>query len=301
MIERTNIYEGEFSPTGVQTAMCLRKLYLRKIMGLVSKAPPYALWYGSALHKGVEAYYVHRSSSTWEEAAALSVEAFAKEWNSHGSNGDGKRTLAGGIVTMGNYCTYYQDDMAKFLPQFIEASQWVEMPNGTNMLCKIDRVRDDMGMYTIVDTKSSSWPLTDFWYKGFANDLQTSMYYHTVEEMVGECQGIQIDGIKVPPPKEGSTTTPFSRRTILREELQIQDALNTYCHVTDYIMKAIGEWQQSGDEEKFIKDMYCNQNMCGDYGGCEYLPICTYGFKHPAVQVDFERVEVPQPKEKTSE
>jgi hypothetical protein len=112
------------------------------------------------------------------------------------------------------------------------------------------------------------------------------MYYHCVEEMLGECQAIQIDGIKVPPPPPGGKTVAFSRRTFLREELQIQDALNTYCHMTDYMMDCISKY--GDDEEALLKAFYCNQTKCNDYGGCEYKPICMYGFKHPAVAVDFE-------------
>ena len=294
-IERTNIWKGEFSPTGIENSFCLRKVYLSKIMGLKSKATPYPLWYGSAIHSAVEAFYINRSSLTYEECVILALKAFTVSWTAHGSVGDSKRSLDGGILTMGNYCEYYKDDVATFLPEFVEGSQWVEMPNGTMMLSKIDRVRDDSGLYTVVDTKTSSWALTDFYFRGYQNNFQTSMYYHTVSEVVGECQAIQIDGIKVPPPPETSATTPFARRTVLREELQIEDALNTYCHITDYIMKVIGKFQQSGDEEKFVKDMYCNQTKCNDYGGCEFLPICTYGFHHPSVGIDFERVDVAKP------
>jgi hypothetical protein len=286
-LERTNFSKGEFSPTGVMTSFCLRKFYFSKVLKLKSRATPYALWYGSAIHKGVEAYYKLRSDHEWEDCAREAIEAFTKEWISYNTEGDKKRHLAGGIETIGRYCMYYKDDVAKFLPQFIETKQWVEMPNGTMLLCKIDRVRDDEGRFTIVDTKTSSWPLTDFYFKDFANDLQTTLYYYAVSQVVGECHGVQIDGIKVPHPPESSSTIPFSRRTFVREELQIQDALNTYCRHTDYMLKCAEKYKD--DEEAMLKAFYCNQTKCGEYAGCEFLPICRYGFNHPAIGVDFYR------------
>jgi hypothetical protein len=285
-VERTDIWQGEFSPTGVETAFCYRKIYLKKVLGLVEKKPAYALWFGAAIHKGVEAYYVNRPSLSWEQTSQLAVEAFVSSWIRNKSNGDSKRNLAGGIAIMGAYCDYYKDDVANIVPEFVEASQWIQMPNGTHCLMKIDRVRDDSSLYTVVDTKTSSWPLTDFYFRGYENNFQTSCYYHCVEEMLGECQAIQIDGIKVPWPGPDSKTVPFSRRTFLREELQIADALNTYCRMTDYIMENLGKYEH--DEEKLLEMFYCNQTKCNDYGGCEYKPICMYGFSHPAVAVDFE-------------
>lgn len=285
-LERTDIFSGEFSPTGIEGAFCYRKMYLKKVLGLVEKRPAYALWFGSAVHSGVEFFYINRHNLSYEECRNGAVEVFAKSWIEHKSNGDKKRNLASGLTIMGNYCEYYKDDLANIVPEFVEAKQWITMPNGTHMLCKIDRVRDDYGLYTVVDTKTSSWPLTDFYFKGYENNFQTSMYYHCVEEMLGECQAIQIDGIKVPPPAPGSATVGFARRTFLREDLQIQDALNTYCQMTDYMMEALTTYEH--DEEMLLKKFYCNQTKCNDYGGCEYKPICMYGFSHPAVAVDFE-------------
>ena len=298
-LERTDIWSGEFSPTGIETAFCYRKIYLKKVLGLVEKRPAYALWFGSAIHSAVEYYYVNRPEMSWEDTAIGSVEAFVESWVPHKSNGDKKRNLASGIAIMGAYCEYYKDDIANIVPEFVEAKQWVPMPNGTHLLCKIDRVRDDDGAYTVVDTKTSSWPLTDFYFKGFENNFQTSMYYYCVEQMLGECQAIQIDGIKVPHPAPTSVTVPFSRRTFLREELQIADAVNTYCQMTDYIGQTLKDYE--GDEEMLLKKFYCNPTKCNDYGGCEYKPICMYGFTHPAVAVDFDyKPPVRKNKEKVS-
>jgi len=286
--ERTNVWNGEFSPTGIESAFCYRKFYLRKLLGLERNRPPIALKFGGAIHKGVETFYVLKSQIPFEEAKMRAVEAFAVEWASAGLNGDDKRDAASGIIIMNNYCEYYKDDHAEISPEFVESQQWIEMPNGTHMLFKIDRTRLEGDRKIVVDTKTSSWPLTDFFFQGYQNALQTSLYYYGVDKILDGCDGIQIDGIKVPPPKEGSATQPFARRTFIRTELQIADAVNTWCRMTDYIMEGINKYGEE-DQEALAAHMYCNQSKCNDYGGCEFRPICTYGFDHPTVQVDFTR------------
>lgn len=293
MIERTNIFKGEFSPTGVENAFCYRKMYYNKMLGLVSLRPPLALWFGSAIHSAVETFYKEKDAGVpFLEIKQHAVGAFTESWLEHGVEGDAKRNLATGITIVNNYCEYYKNDTADIIQEFVEAMQWVEMPNGTNLLCKIDRVRRDGRLLTVVDTKTSSWPLTDYYFQGYDNNFQTSMYYYVVSQILGEDIQIQIDGIKVPPPEPGSKTAPFVRRTFQRTELQIADAVNTYCRMTDYIMEGVEKYKD--DEEGLVRHMYCNQSKCNDYGGCEYLPVCKYGFKHPSIQVDFRRVEVPK-------
>ena len=289
--ERTNAYKGEFSPTGIEDAFCLRKFYYRKVLGLKPNRPAIALDFGASIHKGVEAFYQNKVELGHEEATVLAVESFAKAWLDCGIEGDAKRNLTSGIICMERYGVYYKDDSAILNPQFIESQQWVEMPNGTHMLFKIDRVRTETGENIIVDTKTSSWALTDFFFQSFENNFQTSMYLHGVNTiMEGGCDKIQIDGIKVPPPPEKGATIPFARRTFTRTELQVADALNTWCRVTDYIVGTLAKYKE--DEEALCAAMYCNQTKCKEYSGCEYLPICKYGFKHPSVQVEFIREEI---------
>lgn len=288
--ERSNPYKGEFSPTGIETAFCYRKFYLNKMLGLESNAPPIALHYGSAIHKGVETFYKLKPTMPHVEVKIIAIQEAVKEWQSYGIQGDDKRNLAGLLQTLDNYFEYYKDDNAQIAPEFVEATQWIEMPNSTHMLFKIDRVRIEGERRIVVDTKTSSWPLTDFYFQDYKNNLQTSLYFYGVDKILDGCDGVQIDGIKVPPPAEKSATVPFVRRTFVRSGLQIADAINTWCRVTDYIMAGIEKYKD--DSDGMTVYMYCNQKMCGDYGGCKYLPICMHGFDHPSVQVDFTRKEI---------
>jgi len=294
--ERTNAYKREFSPTGIEDAFCLRKFYYRKILGLKPNRPPIAMNFGAAIHKGVEAFYSAKDTMSPEEVAIHAVQAFCEDWLTYGIQGDNIRNVSSGIIIMQNYCKYYKDDHAIVAPEFVESQQWISMPNGTHMLFKIDRVRIETGANIIVDTKTSSWPLTDFYFKGFDNNFQTSMYLYGINEIMGEgCDIIQIDGIKVPPPDDKSTTVSFARRSFTRTDLQKADAINTWCRVTDQIIAALEKYKD--DEDALCACLYCNQTKCKEYSGCDYLPICKYGFKHPTVQVDFTREEIPKLKE----
>lgn len=286
--ERTNPLEGEFSPTGVESAFCMRYFYLSKILKMVSiHDGGLPLHFGSAIHKGVETFYCERGDLSLAEVSIAAIQAFTEDWLSHGVEGDAKRNLACGIMIIGNYCRTYAQDVATFNREFVEAPQWVPMPNGTMMLMKIDRLRVDGDFITVVDTKTSSWPLTPYYFQGFENKLQLSLYQYGVEMLLGRCDQVQIDGILVPYPPAGSKSLPFSRRSYVRTPLQIEDAINTYCDTTDRIMNALA----IDDPEKRIRAFPCNQGCCNNFGGCKFLPICRFGIDHPIVTTDFVRGE----------
>jgi hypothetical protein len=69
----------------------------------------------------------------------------------------------------------------------------------------------------------------------------------------------------------------------MRTDLQIQDAISTYCAVTDYIMSVLKK-----PESEWAERMYCDQSHCGDYSGCEFLDLCKHGLDHPTVKVNFD-------------
>jgi hypothetical protein len=171
----------------------------------------------------------------------------------------------------------------KLLKEDIETSQWLPMPNGTSLLCKIDRVQRDKNEINVHDTKTSAWPLTDYWFRQFENHLPTTLYDYAVKEVCGHCDRVIIDAIKVPYPKPGSTTQPFARQSFWRTELQLQDAVNSYCKITDYVMNCINNVR----EELWPEVFYCNHGQCDKYSGCPYFSICKYGLDHPSIHTDF--------------
>jgi hypothetical protein len=282
-IQRTNIFNGEFSPTGVESARCFRRIYLSKILGITPKQSKTALIFGSAIHAGVETFAnLHDGKRDILEIKIASVKAFADVWQKAGTIGDVKRNLDTGILTMNRYCDTYQYDTSTFDKRDIESEQWMPMPNGTSLLVKVDRILNRGDLVCLVDTKTTSSALTEFFFRNFENSLQLSLYTYVIKMLLGHCDMIMVDAIKVPPPKSGSPTEGFARPTFFRTDMQLQDAVDTYMATTNYIMDAL-----AGNRDRWERLFFCNQGECDKYAGCPYLPICKHGLDHPALRIDF--------------
>lgn len=288
-IQRTNFREGEFSPSGIESARCLRRFYYTKMLGLKPKTTPAALVFGTCIHSAVEKFYQLTSgmdTPTHQDKVDIKikvVQEFAQKWQAGGIAGDIKRNLETGLMIMNNYVDRYINDTSKFDLEDIESDQWVAMPNGTMMLVKMDRVLRESNMIVLVDTKTTSGSISPYFFRNFENHLPTTLYNYTVQQLLGKCDYVMIDAIKVPPPPPSSKAEPFGRGTFMRTPLQIEDAISTYCAVTDYIMSVVAKPQ-----EEWANRMYCNQGECSAYGGCQFLDICKHGLSHPTVRVNFD-------------
>ena len=293
-IERTDLFKGEFSPSGLNTASCLRRFYLEKVLRLSYTGNVVPLNFGSALHSAVETFYkLRKQGLPFEQLRMACVQEFAERWSEYGIYGDSKRNLDTGMLTVANYCDTYRYDSSSFDVADIECTQWLPMENGTRILVKIDRVLIGDSLIRLVDTKHTASALTSFFFKKFENDLQTTAYYMVVATLLGRCDDIQIDAICVPPSTPSQPKREcFVRQHFMRTDLQVEDFLNTYKHVTDYIMDSLAK-----PKEKWPSLFYCNTSECDKYGGCKFLPVCTHGLEHPAVQLDFVIGDVPQVKD----
>lgn len=284
IIQRTDIYKGEFSPSSISTAVCLRRFYLEKVLRLQAKGNFIPLNFGTAIHAGVELFYKMRKQDIlFEQLKMACVKEFADTWSGFGVCGDNKRNLDTGILTIAGYCDTYKHDSSDFDIADIECTQWLPMENGTKLLVKLDRVLIGEHLIRLVDTKTTSSALTEFFFKKFENDMQTTLYMIVVLTLMGRCNDIQIDAIKVPPNTATQHAETFVRRCFMRTDLQIEDCVNTYTQMTNYIMSVLTEKKK----EEWPTYFYCNMSECDKYGGCKYLPICTHGLQHPAVSLDF--------------
>ena len=301
-IHHSDPRKGEFTPTSLETFLqCPRKYYYAKSLQLQAIESSLAAQFGAAIHEGVACFWKCKGCKTaaeiiekyWpsysgkatnnrqELATLLSVQAFVDAWSTVKEQ-DIKRSNASGILIMSKYCSTYERDTSCFLPENIEVFQPVEMPNGTMLYSRIDRVKTEGGFHTIVDTKTSSSSLTDYYFRQFENSFQMSCYFYIVQQLFGQCDCLQIDAIKVPyTEKEG-----FVRRSFPRGELQMAEFLSTYRRITEQIKEGF-----SLGEEAQLMFFYQNPTSCGDYGGCKYLSLCKYGLKHPSLGIEFTRAE----------
>jgi len=303
MIEDKSVFrcdprKRKFSPTSLEVYMrCKRKYYFAKVLRLTPKGVNVPAEFGSAIHVGVGTFYAVREMSAdkalakfdpsftsnktlsrHELAKILAIKAFTTSWLEEVKQGDEKHSILAGTILLDKYCECYKNDMSKFDANLIECAQWIEMPNNTMLGLILDRVRIEGKYVTIVDTKTSSRSLTDYFFRRFRNSFQMSAGYYAVQQIMKYCDSIQIDGIKVPySEKDG-----FVRQIFDRSELQMADWLNTYLNCTNQIIENLEK-----DEKGRLESFYQCPTACDDYSGCPYLSLCMYGLNHPAVKEGF--------------
>lgn len=181
------------------------------------------------------------------------------------------------------YCDRYRHEDVLFNTTEVEGSQWTKMPNGTMLLSKLDRVVDRDGSLAIIDTKSTTGYLNDMFFRQFQNCLQLSLYFHAMVTVLGRCDYVLIDGIKSPLNGPRSSSDQFARRSFVRTEEQIEEALVTYCAKTDYLMGGLGKKGRAK-----LNHFYCDQNRCADYSGCPFLGVCQHGHNHPVIGTSYK-------------
>ena len=298
IIERSDPKKGEFSPSSLQTYMrCPRMWYIQKGLQIVEKEQSANLGYGTWLHAGVEWFsriramereailelFPNLEFETPHTAAKLvaikkiveaSKETPIAESHIH--------SLDNAIVTMDRYCENYKDDPVFSTDAELESMGHLPMPNDTVLFLRIDRVRRDGNTVGILDTKTTKSSLTPYFFNSFQNSFQLSAYFYYAQQVLGRCDYVQIDAIKVPPPQKANAV-PFARETFMRTEVQMADFLNTYYRMTEEIKKGLNL-----PEKEQLQFFNCMQTACGDYGGCAFLGLCTHGLEHPSMRVDFD-------------
>ena len=266
----------------------MRKGLLSRGLGLTPKEDSVHQVAGSAVHLGVGTFYSERSNRSHEKSASLGIDAMLDFWEENSKHlkvRDDKKNIENLCRILTLYFETYKHDTASFPKEYIELPVEIPMPNGTSLVMVIDRVRVEGSHACVVDTKTSGWSLTQYFFRKFENDFQTTAYYYAIVQHLGHCESIQIDGIHIPKETHTLKEETVRREQFLRSPLQLEDWLNTYIILTNRIMEGF----QIEDETERTKFFYCDQSRCGDYGGCSYLPVCQFGLSTPEVQVLFEQ------------
>lgn len=272
----------QFTPTSLETFLsCPRKYYFEKILSLQSTRSKTGADFGSAMHAAIGTFYTLRASgeTPFEEIVMAAVQSFVQKWE--GKEEDAKRNSVQALSLITAYCNCYRADNARYKGDMIETEVVLEMPLSTTLTCRIDRILLESNCITVVDTKTSGSPLTEWFWKGFMNSFQMRAYKHAVTQILGNCDNVQIDAVKVPLdlPEKG-----FQRRSMFYTDLQMEEFLNTYIQCVSRILTNL-----EFEEEEQLHKFYQCPTACSDYGGCEFLSVCQYGLSHPDVQVIFKR------------
>ena len=161
---------NKFSPTSLDTYLsCPRKYYYIYVALIEPIARKVDFAFGTAIHAAVAEWYKSKDK-------IKAVKAFADSWVAQKVKGTQKKNLEVGILVVGKYCEAYANDNSIFDPKLIECRTKIEMPNGTILSGIIDRVKREENYIAVVDTKTSSWPLTDYWFNGQENAFPIGAY-----------------------------------------------------------------------------------------------------------------------------
>ncbi len=247
-----NIYH----PTAIEDYLrCPRKWYYKNIEKQEDIEDNVDFIFGRAVHAGVAERY--KSNNLLQM-----IQQFKEQWKEF--QGSEKKNLMTGLATVENYYKYYLNDTIIFKSEHIECTQPIEMPNETLLEGTLDRVSISSAEYIMItDTKTTSMPLTDYWFRNFENSFQLGAYFHITQTIFEHCEAVQIDGIRVP--QKGKED--FSRRSWPRTKIQQKEWMNTYILTTNQIEGAKDD----------INKYPCNPTSCGDYSGCPFLSLCTLG------------------------
>lgn len=258
---KTDIPNRIFSASSITCYMsCPRKFKYRYLTKMIHEDENVNLVFGKCIHTGIAAFY---TGSTMEEG----IESAMAEWALAGITGSKTKNDIVLINTLSNYYKTYKRDIDSGDVLKVEVSFQVPVyeyeGQPVYLIGYLDQIRKDHSLY---DTKSTSRPLTDYWFNTYVNSFQLLGYYYATVMTFGNCPRIMVDGIKVPAVKEDC----FSRRSLPVSQNQVDEWVNTFIRVTAEIIEQENHW--------------CNQTSCGDYSGCEYLPLCIYGENHPVAR-----------------
>ncbi len=259
-------------------AECPQKFYFRKGERLERPGKSLAAHTGSALHAALNVLY----ADSWD--LKLATEALHEAW------GDVKPTLGAkhGWLTRGfaeaRLVAYMQEreesptvlEEGAPLPGAVEERMIFQWPDANGDIVEVEGICDlpltDGSTNYIVDHKCTTGWVNSHWTNQFRVGNQLRVYAAMMSNVLGVIfrsgliNAIYIGEKALDPPdkwlKRKSSPSLLSRVDFTRE--QIEEAHDWVKGWQDAFMhyESLGRWPR-------------NEKACGNYGGCEFLELCT--------------------------
>jgi len=265
---------------------CPRLYYYHMIMGYVSKDESIHLRFGGEYHSAIQDFENFRTDGLqYEDALRETIRSLLKrikDWDPDTSTKAGTyknpRTLVQLVV---DYFDNYRTDAAKTIilengKPAVELSFRFELdftptahPETQYMLCgHLDRVVDINENIFVIDHKSTTTTLGDYWFNQFAPNNQMTLYTFAGKVVLDmEIKGVVIEGAQIGLDK---FTTKFARGFTYRSDDLIDEWLNDL----EYHLNAAEAFAEAGHWP--MNDMSCDK-----YGGCRFRDVCS---KNPSVR-----------------
>ena len=234
-----------------------RLAYQENLVKIVEGAVELPKRFGKALHAGLEAHYRGQSVQTSNQAFLSSLGAILDEGSDCG------HLPHTGINTLDAYRRYWANQDAQWKVLAVEEYGTMDIGAEEPWEVKIDLVVQMESGIWAVDHKSTSKPLSEYFWKRFELNSQVSGYIAYCQQKYGQCSGLMINGIQVGYRKRAYKGEPagaywnFERQLINRNARQLED-WRLRMQRTIKRMRDTTAWEK-------------NEGQCG---WCSYAPLC---------------------------
>ncbi|KKM78028.1 hypothetical protein LCGC14_1364190 [marine sediment metagenome] len=227
---------------------------------------------GSAIHKGVEAWF-----STGDSEKA--INAVKATWGEDDLFLPEKAKYTQGFLTavMAGYADAWPRENDSF--KVLANEQWLQSGNYGGI---VDRLVEEDGVY-VMDTKTTSGWVNERYIESFQLSSQFRGYVWLARQAGYDCQGAYLDAVHLDTRYHKVKASDFVREKILYSEEQIgawrRDAIETEASIEQqsFLNMATGRWPQ-------------NDQRCFDWNRpCPYWRLCTAVI--PENELDFYKEE----------
>lgn len=236
---------------------CKRRYKFRHVDGIVTKQRQYAVEFGSGIHKALDCWYKTRNIES-------AVEIFKNNFVQN-PEADDKRTHKMGEWILRNYDVKYKDQPHK-LVQCEQAFQ-LPLPNGNNLIGRIDKIVEWDKTLWVVDHKTTS-ELGASYFKKSDPNLQFTGYVWAARQLGYNVVGVIVDAVLVAKGLLESSSrarlTPLARFDLYRS----QENLDEWLEIVKDIQYEIA---QNEEYERWTP----NFDACTYYGECPYRRVCV--------------------------
>ncbi len=247
---------------------CPRLYYYHMICGYISKDESIHLRFGGEYHSAIQDFENHRANGLqYEDALRETIRSLLKrikDWDPDTSTKAGTYKNPGTLVQLVvDYFDNYREDAGKntHVEDFI--------PSQPYMLCgHLDRVVTINDNVFVIDHKTTTTTLSDYWFNQFAPNNQMTLYTFAGKVVMDmEVKGVVIEGAQIGLEK---FTSKFARGFTYRSDDLIDEWLNDL----EYHLNAAEAFAEAGHWP--MNDMSCDK-----YGGCRFRDVCS---KNPSVR-----------------
>jgi len=265
---------------------CPRLYYYHMILGYVAKDESVHLRFGGEYHTAIHDFELLRAEGqSFDDALRETLRRLLvriKDWDPDTSTKAGNyknpRTLVQLVV---DYFDNYRNDKAQTVIlansrpavelsfQFQLDFSPVNHPSVPYMVCgHLDRVVTINENLFVIDHKTTTTTLGDYWHKQFSPSNQMTLYTWAGKVvMEAEIKGVCIEGAQI---GLQDFTTRFARSFAYRSDDLIDEWINDL------------EWNLNA-AEAFAEAQHwpMNDMSCDKYGGCRFRDVCS---KNPGVR-----------------